>query len=467
MKQQFLLITCLIVIVGAIGTTGGRTIAGDGPRIRTHNQTEHVLQRLPPASSTTAPVVVSTVRRTNFDDCCLPPSDSCVGLSDSCNGDDGCGRLGSQLAWRKDPWSIVPFGSLTGEMIGATEETVPRAMILFLQDDFNTDDPLVTVHGQTTALGLNFAGPSIGEFQIGGMILFNFLGQRPVLNQSSPFFLRGYGELKNDRWRFAFGQMGDLFNPVNPTTINFGGHKQAGNAGAFRGAFRLEHYVPIGDVGQWQFQTALSQQTVNDFVANPIVIGTDNGWPNFESRVGLALGQADANGRPFEVGVSSVFGETRAIGLASVVSDTWGASLDARIRGQWMGVGGEIFVGEAIGTYNAGIGQSLNPITLDAIQTVGGWAEIWVRITDRLTAHVGHGIDDPKNQDLGQILDPTTLLPVAGQRERNEVSWGNLILDVTDVFQIGFEISYRETSYLAPSISNNAMLYHFRARISF
>ena len=113
-----------------------------------------------------------------------------------------------------------------------------------------------------------------------------------------------------------------------------------------------------------------------------------------------------------------------------------------------------------------GIGQSLDPTGFDAIRTVGGWGDIWYKLSSRLTTHVGYGIDDPRNEDLGQFLDDN-LHPVAGQRARNQVAWVNLIWDVTKEFDVGFEISHRETSYIAPSIANSAMIYHFRARAKF
>ena len=68
---------------------------------------------------------------------------------------------------------------------------------------------------------------------------------------------------------------------------------------------------------------------------------------------------------------------------------------------------------------------------------------------------------------LGQIVNPSTGAPIAGQRSRNVVCWTNLIWNVTDFFQLGFEVSYRETHYIAPSVSNEAMIYHFRSRLLF
>ena len=409
-------------------------------------------------------------------DCCQ--CGLCDGPATVCQGNGGlCQLCEDKLSWNKGSWSIIPFGFLTGETIATSTGTNARPFILRLLPRAGTDlagnqldQSRFTVHGQTTALGLNFSGPSIGSMRLGGMILFNFLGDRPALNQATPFFLRGYGELANDRWRFRFGQQGDLFNPLDPNTVNFGGNKQAGNGGSFRGALRATRFIRPNERVEWTIDAALSQQAVNDFVVDPFVVGTDNGLPNLEGRIGVGLGSVSGGMRPLEMGISGVIGETRSIGFLQIVSDTWGVSLDARLTGKRMGVRAEFLVGEAIGTYNAGIGQSLNQETLLGIETYAGWAEWWLKLNECVTFHTGYGIDDPRNEDLGVIradpFDPLST-PIAGQAARNEVFWANLIWDVSKQFDVGFEVAYRETDYIAPSVSNTGMIYHFRARLKF
>ena len=181
----------------------------------------------------------------------------------------------------------------------------------------------------------------------------------------------------------------------------------------------------------------------------------------------LALGDGRNGEASCEIGTSGVIGETRAIALPGRnVSDTWGVAADCQLQRGPCGFRFEVFMGEAIGTYNAAIGQSLNPVNGEPIATVGGFGEVWYKPFDCLTWHLGYGIDDPKDGDLGQIVDPSGVA-IAGQRSRNSVGWTNWMWNVTDSFQLGFEVSYRETFYIAPSLSNSAMLYHFRSRLVF
>lgn len=384
----------------------------------------------------------------------------------SCPGPAACGCFRS-LAWQKGLWQITPYGFLTGEFVASDASITPRPFVLYVNEDVGVSEQQFTVHGQTTALGFDITGPYVGTLQAGGNILFNFLGDRPVLNQSTPFLLRAFGLLENEDWRFGFGVAPDIFGPVTPKTVNFGGHLQAGNIAAFRGQIRVERFIQVNDEVLWTTMAAISQQVVSDFVANPTAIGTDNGWPNVEGRLLLGLGRAESGEAPVQIGLSGVVGETRAIGIAGGnVSNTWGVSADGQIDCGRFGARCEIFTGEAIGTYNAAIGQSLNPEDGEAIATVGGFGELWCKPADCLTWHVGYGIDNPKDSDLGRIVDPM-LGAIAGQRSRNAVYWTNLMWNVTDFFELGFEVSQRETDYIAPSVSNEAMVYHFRSRLTF
>jgi hypothetical protein len=78
--------------------------------------------------------------------------------------------------------------------------------------------------------------------------------------------------------------------------------------------------------------------------------------------------------------------------------------------------------------------------------------------------NVPYGVDDPRSQDLG-FFSPAVSAP--GQFTLNQVAWGNIKYNVTDFFELGFEVSYRETLYLNPFADNSGMLYHFSSTLSY
>ena len=134
---------------------------------------------------------------------------------------------------------------------------------------------------------------------------------------------------------------------------------------------------------------------------------------------------------------------------------------ELRLETERCGFQGEMFVGQAIGTYNGAIGQSLNPVDGEAIYSVGGFGEFFWKLTPSFTASVGYGIDNPRDRDLGLVND------ALGQRARNEKYWINFIWRLSDEWETRFEVSRLETRYIAPSNDSDAMIYHLLFRYIF
>ncbi|MGI9428208.1 MAG: hypothetical protein ACR2NM_06090 [Bythopirellula sp.] len=209
----------------------------------------------------------------------------------------------------------------------------------------------------------------------------------------------------------------------------------------------------------------LTQQAVNDFIAVPGVAGIDNGWPNVELRWETTIGPGQGGQRPVLLAIGGVVGETRAVDdpavVGSNVSTSWAVIPELRMEGERFGFQGEGFVGQAMGTYNGAIGQSLNPEDGEAIYSTGGFGEFFWKITPHFTTSVGYGIDNPRDRDLGVIGG------TVGQRARNESYWVNFIWKISDEWESRFEVSHLETNYIAPSNDSDSMIYHFLLRYGF
>ncbi len=373
-------------------------------------------------------------------------------LSDECR---------HKLAWEVGHWQVVPTLALEGEMIFATDATVNRSYVLYLRESESTRNDQILITGQSTSVGLQISGPQIGVFETGGLILFDFHGSPPAAGEAGAYFLRGYGELRNDRWRIAFGQMEDLIAPRNAATVNWTGLQALGNIGNNqRGMFRLERYFHSGPSTRWALQGAISQPIVTDFADNPSVLGRDNGLPNFEGRIGLELGNDGGCGRPFELGISGMYGQTLAgpgQGFpAPTTSDAFAIVTDLQWSLNRLGFQGELFHGAALGTYLGGIGQSLNLVTGDAIRSSGGWGQLSYQVRPRVTLSGIFGMDNPRDIDLS-----------GGQRSNNRVIGGNIFWDVNQSLRIGLDVWQVHTSYVAPDQGNQATVLMFETRLSF
>ena len=275
-----------------------------------------------------------------------------------------------------------------------------------------------------------------------------------------------YGELKNEDWRFAAGFQDDVFNPGLPSMLAFSGLAGSGNAGnAWRGQLRVERFLRPSDHRQWTFQAALSEPIASVIDPGFQLLSEDNGWPNVEGRIALAIGPESSgleSARPVEVGLSGIIGQLRSTPLSGprVVAEVWGAGIDFRWQiNDRFGVTGEFYTGKTLGTYNGGILQNVNTDSLEGIRTSGGWGEVFLFWTPALHSHVGYGIDDPVDSDLSAN-------PLDFQRELNETAFANLIWDINDSFRVGFEFTYRETDNVT-ILDNEGAGYHTQFTWSF
>lgn len=344
----------------------------------------------------------------------------------------------------KEDWRIILFGELRGEVLFATSRPIIPGAPLFLApaSPFRLSDDTVDVHGKSTLLGALVSGPEICGLKSGGLVLGALYSETVLADRYGFLPLQAFGELKDDSYRFAAGLQLDVFNPLIPNMVNFNNMYASGNAGAYRGEVRGEHYFYPDDCSQITLQAAIGEPLPTT-ITDTFRISEDNGWPNVEARAAWALGPVEGEGldarRPFEVGVSGLVGEIRTTSLGNrVVADVWGVGADLRyLVIQRFGVQAEVFYGETLGTYLAGATQTVNSITFEGIRAAGGFAEVFCYLNPCVHVHVGYGIDDPRDEDLA-----------AAQIARNETIYSTWFWDVTEDFRIGVEISYRETAYV-------------------
>lgn len=392
-----------------------------------------------------------------------------------------CSFCLEKTSWNKaGGWRIVPSGRLRGEFIYSSAPYVNDAIVAFLGPNVpGVSEDSYSIHAKQSQLNFAVTGPAWGEWQPGGVIATNFMGSQPLRNFSGVNTVLAYGEFKSDQWRFAFGRMLDLFGPITPSTVNGLQQRGAGNIGIYRGAFHVDRYLTVSDTMRWTISSRLSQQDISDYQGIPSVRGKDNGWPNIEARIGVELGEMCSFGRPFEIGISGVMGEIQAVQDpfiefnpdliyypgADEIEQTRGICLDLQWKRPKFGARGEVWWGKAAGTYFVATLQSLNPETAQAVESVGGWGELYYKITPSVTTNVGYGIDDPRNSDLGFVnpMDPN----MVGQISYNDVAWWNVMWNVTSYFDVELEISQRRTRYLVADAANDGTLFHFASTLKF
>lgn len=310
-------------------------------------------------------------------------------------------------------------------------------------------------HARQSTLGAALAGPTVGGFQSGGLMMATLYNDAIVVDQYGFLPMQAYGELASSNTRFAAGLQFDVFCPGAPTILPFSVLNASGNPGnAFRGQVRFERFIRPSADRQWTLQFALSEPIASTI--DPLFrLAEDNGWPNIEARIALGCGCLPQTGaaarRPIEVGVSTVVGQLRTtlIGSNQVVADVWGLGIDYywQITDQ-IGVAGELFTGQGLGTYNAGVLQGINASNGRAIEASGGWIEFFAYFSPCLHSHFGFGVDDPNDNQIAP-----------SGRTRNETYFVNLIWDMNSTFRVGCELAYRDTDYLVLN-DNHGLGFH-------
>lgn len=345
--------------------------------------------------------------------------------------------------WTKGDYRIVPYGIGWLNMAYDTSRTATGPFVLFVESADTQGEDSFNVNARATRLGLDVTGPEIFGAESRGRVEFDFFGQAPVENRAGVLLRHAYGEFRTDQWRLLGGQTWDLISPLWPTMLNYTVGWGGGNIGLRRAQLRLERYIELPNAACLTLQGSINRTIVTDFATEPLAGGEDAGWPTIMGRAALKLDRTENPDLNPEIGLSGHIGEEAADFEAPPVEDdrrflTWSFNLDLYAPvNETMGFQGEFFVGEVLGTFQGGIVQGIDPVRRNGIRSIGGWAEVWYYLSDRLHAHLGLGIDDPLDEDLAPR-----------RRSQNQFYFGNLICDVTELFRVGLEVSRWETRFV-------------------
>jgi len=238
-----------------------------------------------------------------------PPADSAeaqasgiaAGMSELKSGMEKLGagveKIGENLtvttAHKECGFKLAVFGGISSEMILADARPLIPSAVATVSPDFGRDSPIAELSARSSYLGAAAIGPSVGDFQSGGLVLA-YLYSSTIIDDNYGFFVaRGYGELKNDCWRFSAGLDGDVINPLNPEMIDWSPGFGAGNVGFLRAQLRAERYFYPSDESKVTAQFALSNPIPTNYVHFSVLEGLteSNGWPNVEGRLALGVGR--------------------------------------------------------------------------------------------------------------------------------------------------------------------------------
>jgi hypothetical protein len=353
-----------------------------------------------------------------------------------------------KLAWTKGDFTIVPYGYLWGNTVYSTERTSPGSYTLYALSPSasanNEPQSEAIVDARNTRLGFDVSGPKVpwlNDAVTGGKVEIDF--QNSVLsteNKATVLLRHAYVDVKDDEFRLLVGQTWDVISPLYPGMLMYSVGWDGGNIGYRRAQVRGERYLAFSDVSLVTAQLSINQDVFPD--GTTLIKGEPSNWPIVEGRVAWTVGQRGPDCLPITVGVSGHIGEDEFDYGTSLLGNrrrTWSGNIDLRVPiTHRLGFQGECQVGENLSAFLGGIGQGIDPTTLNTIRDAGGWFEFWYDWTPTLHSHVGYSVDDPNDHDL----------VTTGERKYNQFYFGNVIFDLTKNFLMGVEVSSWKTLYV-------------------
>lgn len=378
-----------------------------------------------------------------------------------------------KLAWTKGEFRIIPYGILWGNMVWETQRTNPGDYTLYVFPERPATNEQFHLDGRSTRVGLDITGPPVpvlGNASSGGKLEVDFQRNIDTENRSGLLLRHAYVEVKNDEFRLLAGQTWDLISPLLPGMLMYSVGWGGGNIGYRRAQLRGERYFELSEVTLITVQGSLNTNVVGLAEVGNTTCGFQGdqaGWPVIMGRIAAKLGPRGQGCYPIEVGVSSHVGE-QVFDLKApwpvqigATRRTWSLNTDVRVPlGPRMGVQGELFMGENLGTFFGGILQGIDfdsaafPGSTEPIRSRGGWIEMWYDLTPKLHTHVGYSIDDPIDEDI------------ACGRTYNAFIFGNLSYDLTQRFLAGIEVSSWKTLWKRQPAGDSVHL-DFVAKYSF
>lgn len=293
--------------------------------------------------------------------------------------------------------------------------------------------PGTTAGSFTSTLRQSQLGLNVGPIPVGGLtasatMVADFLGGTPGFVTGTvmglPRLVYAFARLEGARTALQVGQDHNLLAPRDPTSLA---------AQTFPLLFRSGNlYLRSPQV---RVEQKLGALTLKGGIAAPLAAdanqfftfvpvageGERSERPAFESRVDYTTGSATSAGE-FSLGVSGRYGWRRP---RTELEAAASYAVDFNARVGRLGAAGEFFYTDDAAEFGSAVAQ--------ARPARGGWVEARLRLTDRLAANAGLGLDRVR-ETVG-----------AATRRENKSVFGNVIFDLAPEVAVSMEYRWLET----------------------
>lgn len=262
------------------------------------------------------------------------------------------------------------------------------------------DNSSSNLHPRLTRFGFNLKSSKIDGLggSLTGKVEIDFQNGGSESRQAVRL-RHGFLQLKWDRWSLLAGQTWDAFSPLYPTVNSDSLMWNAGNLGDRRPQLRFAYAseeATFSFVGGLGLTGAIDSQ---DLDGDGIRDGDDAALPNLQTRIGIS----GPGGKGWALGLSGHYGEEETQSPIAGQSNfaSYSANLDYRFDlSAAVSLKGEIWTGQDLSDFRGGIGQGVNTVTGEEIESAGGWAELGFKVTKVYGLYLGYTLDNPRDGDV-------------------------------------------------------------------
>jgi len=320
------------------------------------------------------------------------------------------------------------------------------------------DDPTIAYLGRgnatggaswhQTVIGLDYRGPqTLWGGVVRGSLFMDFFGGTSLPNNQLVRLRTAEIAIDWPSRTFLVGQEKPIFSPRNPDSLAQVGVAPLAAAGnlwfwepqaRFEQRFKLQGLTVTAQAGVVQTSEFLAS------VPTAYVATVERYRPGGEGRVEIAYGSR--TDRQIEVGSGFHYSASHIAG-ASIPSRV--ASLDWLLApASWIVFEGSAYSGENLAGFGLGaIRQGvtvLGPGNVLPVHAKGGWGQLTIPATNRLTFHLMGGLQDSRNRDIRP-----------GDIAQNLSYGGNAFYHLAPNVILSLEMMQTRTQYLGPGLRLN------------
>jgi len=303
-----------------------------------------------------------------------------------------------------------------------------------------------------TRFGFDITPVSVGEGTLTGKLETDFANfpSGGTESRATPRIRLAYIDIEQGDFGLRLGQDWDVISPLYPAVNHELLMWNAGNVGDRRAQIQ-GRYAPEGSPLEFKASLGLTG-AINNQDLDPTVAGVsterdgfDSGMPHLQVRGGLRQ-EMWVEGQPAVLGAWGSLGRTETDTAINGQTrfDIWLAGVDFQVPlTTELSLRGEAWVGENLGDFRGGIGQTVNATNGREIASIGGWGELVCKVGDATKVHVGASVDDPDNADLN-----------ANNPKRNLTGYVGTVHDWDNGLRTGLDVIYWETDWMGLGTGN-------------